>query len=110
MYFKGIEHYDHFSDCTVFWVEISDVPPDIQDAAAAMDGDAYSSDCFGLCISHKKDSGQLEIMTEWDRAGRKPLNNLYVDSILFLDRSQKNRSGCSSMARRSFFCVRSTRL
>ncbi len=39
-----------------------------------------------------------------------PFNNLYVDSILFLDRSQKNRSGCSSMARRSFFCVRSTRL
>ena len=45
-----------------------------------MDGDAYSSDCFGLCISHKKDSGQLEIMTEWDRAGRKPLNIFYVDN------------------------------
>lgn len=80
MRFNGIEHYDHFSDCTIFWAEISDVPPDIQSAAAIIDGADYLPDGFGLCVSHEKASGELEIMTERGQAGDKPLNIFYIDN------------------------------
>ena len=41
MRLDGVEHWDHFQDETIYWLDLSDMPEPIQQAARRIDGKAY---------------------------------------------------------------------
>lgn len=47
MRLDGVEHWDHFQDETIYWLDLSDMPEPIQQAARRIDGKAYNDRCFG---------------------------------------------------------------
>ena len=48
--FKEIEHYDAFSDSVIFWCDATNIPQKYVEEAKKIDGENYSSDCFGVCV------------------------------------------------------------
>lgn len=48
MRLDGVEHWDHFQDETIYWLDLSDMPEPIQQAARRIDGKAYNDRCFGM--------------------------------------------------------------
>ena len=80
MEFKQIEHYDCFPDETIYWAGISDPPQEIQNRAREIDGEAYSPDCFGLCVFHKLSTHEFEVMTETAYPTGESGNIYYVDN------------------------------
>lgn len=77
MKFDRIGQYDHIEDVTVFWVEISDLPQDIQDEAKLIDGKAYDPECFGMCIYYNWTREKFVIATDADTGNVR--NIFYVD-------------------------------
>ena len=59
---------------------MADLPADIQEAARAIDGSDYSSDCFELSISHEVDSDELIVLEDRHFPDDKPLNVFYIDN------------------------------
>lgn len=76
----GVDHYDHFPDCTIFHMTIDDIPADIQEAAKAIDGSEYSPDCFVLRAGYETASNELHVLTDKDCSGGKPFNIFYIDN------------------------------
>ena len=53
-----MEHYDKFwDDEYICWVEVKDIPQKFIKQAKQIDGDNYSEDCFGICVSKGEDDG-----------------------------------------------------
>jgi len=50
------DHYDDFGDELIFWVEISDLPQDIQDEARRIDKKEYNPGCFGMCVCYEAET------------------------------------------------------
>jgi len=78
--FNGIEHFDHFTDETIFWAEISDVPAAIQEEAKKIDGDEYHALCFGMCICYDWAEKEFAIVTDTDLSTGSPCNIYYIDN------------------------------
>lgn len=53
--FNGLEHHDDFDDEIICWVDVSGVPERFVREAEDIDGENYSSDCFGVCLLYDKD-------------------------------------------------------
>ena len=78
--FNGIEHFDRFDDETVFWIDLSDLPKEIEEKAQAIDGDAYNRDCFGMCVFQDAKSGQFQTVTDTDLETGDSRNIYYIDN------------------------------
>lgn len=48
----GSIDYDDFGAEIIFWVAITDLPKSVQEEAKRIDGDAYTADCFGICVCY----------------------------------------------------------
>ena len=55
--YKALEHSDDFGTEVICWVEVAGVPERFVDEAKRIDGENYSSDCFGVCIQYDRDKG-----------------------------------------------------
>ena len=78
--FNGIEHFDRFDDETVFWIDLSNLPKEIEEKARAIDGDAYNRDCFGMCVFHDAKSGQFQTVTDTDWETGDSRSVYYIDN------------------------------
>ena len=70
MEFKQVGGVECFDDMTLYWVNISDLPPEVQSKAREIDGEAYDPDSFEMCaifdlntrtFSYETDGGELNI-------------------------------------------------
>lgn len=64
MRLDGVEHWDHFQDETIYWLDLSDMPEPIQQAARRIDGKAYNDRCFGICVVHDLATNEYAVVTE----------------------------------------------
>lgn len=78
--FNGIEHFDRFEDGIIYWAEISDVPDAIQSKAQQIDGPAYNSNCFGLCVCYDTATNKFELVTDTDLSTGNSRNIYYIDN------------------------------
>lgn len=62
--YKALEHSDDFGTEVICWVEVAGVPERFVDEAKRIDGENYSSDCFGVCIQHDRDNGEYFAMED----------------------------------------------
>ncbi len=77
---SGIEHVDYFDDESVFWVNLSDLPQDIQAQGKAIDGEEYNATCFGMCISHYLKEDEFVVVEDSDTATGNPGQIYYIDN------------------------------
>ena len=76
----GVEHWDHFQDETIYWLDLSDMPEPIQQAARRIDGKAYNDRCFGICVVHDLATNEYAVVTESGTSPEVDRNIFYVDN------------------------------
>lgn len=86
MKFMG-ERHDIFDDEIIFWVDITDVPAEIQNQAKQIDGENYSPDCFGMCVCYDRIEKKIELSA--DEQG----TNIY-----YVDNDGENRWYCADIS------------
>ena len=79
MKFNTIDHYDHFENETIYLLEISDIPENIQEKARAIEGEEYDPGCFGLCVFYNTATKTQGIVTDTDLYTDEKQNIFYVD-------------------------------
>ena len=80
MRLDGVEHWDHFQDETIYWLDLSDMPEPIQQAARRIDGKAYNDRCFGICVVHDLATNEYAVVTESGTSPEVDRNIFYVDN------------------------------
>lgn len=79
MKFKQVEHYDHFDTETLFWVDISDMPENIQDKAREIDGAEYSPSRFGVCVIYDWTKKEFDLIMDAVPFTGEERNVYYID-------------------------------
>ena len=67
MKFYSIDACDQFSDVTIFWVTLTNLPDEIRNRAMLIDGENFSETCFGVWVSFDEETKKFEIVWEMDR-------------------------------------------
>lgn len=68
---------DNFDGDYVCWMEVIDVPLIFIKQAKRIDGENYSSSCFGICVTKHNDNKNI-----WNVISEDPIGQLfYVDNL-----------------------------
>ena len=79
MKFDGIEHFDKFDEVIIFWIDASEMPPDIQEQAKQIAMEDYEEDWFGLCVHYNFEDKEFYIVTDTDFETGESCNVFYID-------------------------------
>ncbi len=80
MRMDGVEHWDHFHDETIYWLDLSDMPEEIQASAREIDGEEYNERCFGMCVVHDLSANEYVVVTDSSDPANADSNIFYVDN------------------------------
>ena len=78
--FDGIEHLDEYVDAVIFWIDVSDLPPAIQQQAKQYDLEQYNEKGFGVCIHYGIEEMGFNIVTDTDFDTGESRNVFYIDN------------------------------
>lgn len=67
MEFYNVDSYDHFQDMTIFWVTLLDIPIELKNRAALIDGDNYDEKGFGVCVAFDTETQKYELVVDMDK-------------------------------------------
>lgn len=80
MKFKRIEHDDAFEgDVTIFWIDISDPPQELQDIAKEIDGCDYNPEAFGVCVNYSFAEKKFYVVVDLGETEDDRRNIFYID-------------------------------
>ena len=80
MRFDSVEHFDHFDDEILYWINLSDIPEPLQQAARKIDGKEYSETCFGMCVAYDLSDNRFTVVSEIDRLTGAECSVFYIDN------------------------------
>ena len=73
-----LEHYDKFFDEYSFWLDISDLPEEVQAKAREIAKEDYDPEWFGVCVGCDGETDGFYLVTDRDETGE-PCTVYYID-------------------------------
>ena len=81
MKINQVEHIDQFDDNEfIIYFELMDMGKDFENKGKEIDGEDFSSECFGVCSIYNSESKEFEIMSEFDIVNEFGKHVYYIDN------------------------------